>query len=156
MKKIPLNDDMIVASALPIIDYSDCFSTMVDVARFPDIDAFVRSYFLSQPRWLSAISTNIFSKNKMLAALEGNAFTEGDRVGGWKVYTRDAQEIVFGEHMGFMEYRFGLRLDDDKLRVATTVQYKGRFGRYYFALVRLLHQKFVLRSLTYPQKEKKS
>jgi hypothetical protein len=37
--------------------------------------------------------------------------------------------------------------------VATVVQHKGKLGRYYFALVRLLHQKFVLLSLTYPLKK---
>jgi len=141
---------MLVSSALAHIDYSDCFTTVIDTKRFNTIDTFVKCYFETQPRWLAMISMNLFSKKSMKNALKDNHFTTDEYIGSWKIYMRDNNEIVFGDDMGFMEYRFSMRIDDDTLYVATVVQYKGKMGKYYFTFVKLLHQKFVLLSLTYP------
>ena len=146
---------MLVSTALEPIDYSDCFSTIIDTKRFTTIDTFVKKYFETQPRWIAMISMNLFSKSSMQRAFKDNNFTVGKHIGNWKIYLRDDNEIVFGDDMGFMEYRFSMRIDDDILRVATVVQYKGTMGKYYFAFVKLLHQKFVLLSLTYPLSIKK-
>ncbi len=151
--EIDLQNDMLVASLLKPIDYSDCFITSIDIKRFKDIDTFVKNYFLSQPKWLKAVSFNMLTKKSLKANLEKNQFNPNDKVGSWRIYVRDKNEIVFGEYMGFMEYRFGMRIDGNKLRVATVVQYKGLLGRYYFLVVRVLHKKFVLMSLRYGLKE---
>ena len=155
MKKISLTDDMLISTALEHIDYSDCFVENIDITKFKTIDIFVKKYFETQPRCLSIISMNIFSKSGMQKALENNLFTVNDTIGNWKIYLRNDKEIVFGDDMGFMEYRFSMRLDNNRLRVSTIVQYKGKMGKYYFSLVKLLHQKFVLLSLRYPLKEGK-
>jgi len=155
MKKVPLPNNLLVSTALTHIDYSDCFIENIDIKQFKTIDIFVRKYFETQPRWLAMISMNIFSKRGMQKALENNLFTINANVGNWKIYLRNDQEIVFGDDMGFMEYRFSMRLDNNCLSVATIVQYKGKMGKYYFSIVKLLHQKFVLLSLTYPLKVKK-
>ena len=155
MKKISLTKDMLINTALEQIDYSDCFVENIDIIQFETIDIFVRKYFETQPRWLSMISMNIFSKRGMQKALKNNFFTVNDSIGSWKIYLRNDKEIVFGDDMGFMEYRFSMRLDNNRLRVSTIVQYKGKMGKYYFSIVKLLHQKFVLLSLTYPLKVEK-
>ena len=67
----------------------------------------------------------------MQRALKDNHFTVDEHIGNWKIYLRDDKEIVFGDDMGFMEYRFAMRIDNDLLRVATVVQYKGKVGKYY-------------------------
>ena len=152
MKKIPLTQDMLVSTALEQIDYSDCFVENIDIKQFKTIDEFVQKYFETQPRWLALISMNMYSKRGMQKALEDNSFSVDDSIGSWKIYLRDNKEIVFGDDMGFMEYRFSMRLDADRLRVATIVQYKGKMGKYYFSIVKLLHQRFVWLSLTYPLK----
>ena len=152
MKKIPLHNNMLVSTALEHIDYSDCFVENIDIKQFETIDIFVKRYFETQPRGLAIISMNIFSKKGIQKALKNNFFTIKDSVGNWKIYLRDDKEIVFGDDMGFMEYRFSMRLDDSRLYVATIVQYKGKMGKYYFSIVKLLHQRFVLLSLTYPLK----
>jgi len=154
LKKIPLPTDMLVSTALEYIDYSDYFTTFIDTQRFTTIDTFVKRYFETQPRWLAMISMNLFSKASMQKALKNNDFTVDEYIGSWKIYLRNENEIVFGDDMGFMEYRFSMRIDDNIFRSATVVQYKGRMGKYYFALVKLLHQKFVLLSLQYPLKNK--
>ncbi|MCF6244490.1 MAG: DUF2867 domain-containing protein [Sulfurovum sp.] len=152
MKKIPLPSNMLVNTSLPQIDYSDCFMQHIDKEHFTSIDTFVKAYFESQPRWLVAISMNILSKSRMKKDLKDNHFSVNDNIGAWKIYIRDDKEIVFGDDMGFMEYRFSMQLDDTLLRCATVVQYKGQLGKYYFSFVKLLHQKFVLLSLSYPLK----
>lgn len=141
---------MLVSTTLPQIDYSDCFMQKVDKKYFTSIDTFVKAYFESQPRWLAAISMNIFTKTRMQKALKDNHFKVDDNIGAWKIYLRDDKEIVFGDDMGFMEYRFSMRLDGELFQCATVVQYKGKFGKFYFSFVKLLHQKFVLLSLSYP------
>jgi len=150
MESIILEDDMLVSSILLPIDYSDCFETVISQDKFPNIDTFVQKYFETQPRCLMAISMNIFKKETMQKVLARGTFNIDESVGSWKVYARNKDEVVFGDDMGFMEYRFSMRLDDKRLRVATVVQYKGKMGKYYFSLVKLLHQKFVLMSLDYP------
>ena len=155
MKKISLTKDMLINTALEQIDYSDCFVENIDIIQFETIDIFVKKYFETQPRWLAMISMNIFSKRGMQKALKNNFFTVNDSIGSWKIYLRNDKEIVFGDDMGFMEYRFSMRLDNNRLRVSTIVQYKGKIGKYYFSIVKLLHQKFVLLSLAYPLKVEK-
>ncbi len=155
MKKISLTKDMLINTALEQIDYSDCFVENIDIIQFETIDIFVKKYFETQPRWLAMISMNIFSKRGMQKALKNNFFTVNNSIGSWKIYLRNDKEIVFGDDMGFMEYRFSMRLDNNRLRVSTIVQYKGKMGKYYFSIVKLLHQKFVLISLTYPLKVEK-
>ena len=150
MNSIELENDMLVYDALNPIDYSDCFERKINVDTFPSIDDFVRRYFETQPRWLMAISMNILNRKTMDDTLKNTSFQVDEAIGAWKIYMRDENEIVFGDDMGFMEYRFAMRIDDDRLRISTVVQYKGKMGKYYFSLVKLLHQKFVLKSLTYP------
>jgi hypothetical protein len=52
--------------------------------------------------------------------------------------------------MGFMDYRFSMRLNKDitdDIEVSTVVTFNCKFGKYYFALVKLMHKKFLLLSL---------
>lgn len=66
------------------------------------------------------------------------------------LFARSDNEIVFGEFMGFMDYRFSMRMDtdkSDKLEVSTVVKLNTKMGKYYFAVVKLIHKKFVNMSL---------
>ena len=137
--------DTLASKEFSHIDYHDSFEVK---GRFESVDAFAEHYFLSQPSWLSLVSMNLFSQESIQKAIEKSAFQKGSAIGSWKIYTRDDNEIVFGDDMGFMEYRFlMLWVDETTVRVGTVVQYKGRFGKYYFALVKLMHKKFVRMSL---------
>jgi hypothetical protein len=128
------------------IDYQDSFEI---IGSFKSVDEFAKEYFLSQPLWLSVVSMNIFSKKSIKKAIDKSLFTQDSSIGSWKIYTRDEKEIVFGDDMGFMEYRFFmLWVDETKVKVGTVVQFKGRFGKYYFAMVKLMHKKFIRMSLS--------
>jgi hypothetical protein len=70
-------------------------------------------------------------------------------VGSWEVVERSDDEIVFGDSLGFMQYRFSFRrIDDEHIEAATAVRYRWRrTGRFYFALVRPFHRRFVAHAL---------
>ncbi len=141
IKEVTPTLDTLASKEFSHIDYHDSFEIK---GEFESVDAFATHYFLSQPSWLSIVSMNLFGKKNIQKAIENSAFKKDTSLGVWKIYTRDENEIVFGDDMGFMEYRFFmLWIDETKMKVGTVVQYKGRFGKYYFALVKLMHKKFV-------------
>ena len=138
--------DTLASKEFAYIDYQDSFE--IDGA-FKSVDEFAKEYFLSQPLWLSMVSMNLFSKKSIKKAIDKSLFSQDSSIGSWKIYTRDEKEIVFGDDMGFMEYRFFmLWVDETKVKVGTVVQFKGRFGKYYFAMVKLMHKKFIRMSLS--------
>ena len=145
IKAITYKDNFLASSLLQPIDYSDCFELKSD---FTTIDDFAQNYFLAQPTWLRAISFGIFKRKTLNSLLAQTTFEKDDAIGQWKVYGRDEKEIVFGQNMGFMEYCFTFHQEDAQtIKVATLVQYKGRMGKYYFAIASLLHKPFVHLSL---------
>ena len=145
IKPITYQEDFLASSLLQPIDYSDCFELKAD---FTSIDDFSKKYFLAQPFWLRAISFGIFRKKTLDTLLTQTVFQKDDAIGQWKVYGRDDKEIVFGQNMGFMEYCFTFQQEDNQTtKVATLVQYKGKMGKYYFAIASLLHKPFVRLSL---------
>ena len=73
----------------------------------------------------------------------------GPQVGSWQVYKRSDDEIIFGDDMGFMEYRFSFYMDElGNVEAGTAVKFKwARLSRCYFGLVKPLHRRFVPLSL---------
>ena len=66
-----------------------------------------------------------------------------------KIFNRNKNEIVFGDDMGFMEYRFSMLYNPNtnRVEVSTLVHYKSIMGKYYFALIKFMHKKFIIISL---------
>ncbi len=146
IKEVKFDQSLMATTIFSQVDYRDCFEVKVDEVE--SVDAFVKSYFLAQPLWLRAVSFELFSKQTLVKQLEGNTFKKGESVGSWKVYGRDDEEIAMGQDMGFMEYVFTFHLaNPNLLKVATVVQYKGHFGKYYFSAVKFFHKPFVRLSL---------
>ena len=147
IKEKEINKNTLAYKEFRHIDYADCF--VLNNINFSTIDDFAKKYFLSQPLWLNIVSQGVFSKKSIEEKIKVSKFKKDTSVGSWKIYNRDENEIVFGDDMGFMEYRFSMIYDKTTktIEVSTVVQYKGRMGKYYFALVKLLHKKFVIMSL---------
>jgi len=143
--EIDYTHDILASTLLDPINYNDCFELK---GTFKNIDYFSREYFLAQPTWLRAISFGIIRKITLVKTLNNTTFEKNDSIGQWKVYGRNEKEIVFGQDMGFMEYCFSFyQKDEETLNVSTIVQYKGKMGKFYFAIVSLLHKPFVKLSL---------
>ena len=84
--------------------------------------------------------------------MNGTRFEPGEAIGAWIIYHRNADEIVFGESLGFMTYRFSLSLkhdtQSDTVVVSTVAKLNDRFGKLYFSIVKLMHKRFVKLTLT--------
>ena len=147
IKEQEINKNTLAYKEFEHIDYADCF--VLNNIKYNNIDDFAKNYFLSQPLWLNIISQGVFSKKSIEDKINISNFGKDTSIGSWKIYNRDENEIVFGDDMGFMEYRFTMiyNKDENNVQVATVVQYKGSMGKYYFSIVKLLHKKFVMMSL---------
>ncbi len=140
------DDNSIVGSIHPNADYLDRFQISCKPGQYTSVDEVASDWFVKQPAWIRLLSTNTVTKKGVTQAIENGGYSEGSSVGSWKVIDRDDQEIVFGDSMGFMEYRFSLRLQDNNQLVegATSVQYLWRrAGKFYFALVKPMHRLFI-------------
>ena len=150
IKETKPNQTSLVYNAFEKIDYRDAFRISFEKDIFQSIDEFARQYFKSQPSWLRLISMNTTSREKIEENLKKSNFQIDTNIGSWKIFNRNENEIVFGESMGFMDYRFSMRLDKyatDNIEVSTVVTLNSFMGKYYFALVKLMHKKFVNLSL---------
>lgn len=123
-------------------DYRDAY--LVGGPGIERVEDFATRFFLSQPKWLAKVSMNLGDKESRRSAIDGRDYPKGSAVGTWRVHERNDNEIVFGEHMGFMEYRFSFLLrSDGRIEASTAVRYLKRFGRFYFAIVKPFHIGFV-------------
>ncbi len=135
----------LIAQAYATPDYTDRFVATVEPDRFASVDELARTWFVTQPRWVQILSANTLSRGTILAQVESTAYQSGDAVGSWVVVERTHDEIMFGQPMGFMEYRFSFRRPDEStIEVATAVVYLWRrTGKVYFSLVKPMHRRFV-------------
>ncbi len=132
----------LIAAAYPTADYRDAF--LVESGHTGQIEDFVTRFFLQQPRWIARVSMNLSDETSRLEAIGPGEYPQGSSVGSWKVHGRSKNEIMFGEHMGFMEYRFSvLQRPDGRIEAATAVKYVKRFGHIYFAIVKPFHRAFI-------------
>ena len=138
---------MLVQAALPDADYCDAHEARTTPRRFDSITAFSRAFFLAQPAWLRTISMGVPSRSKMEQILATTKFAPGEKIGSWEIFDRDENEIVFGESLGFMSYRYSMCLkhesDADLVTAATVVRLNSGFGKAYFSIALLLHKRFL-------------
>ena len=143
IREITPSTTTIVAGIFEAPEYRDAF--LVEKPGHPTVADFATAFFLHQPRWLALVSMNLRSAEHRLHALGDRVYAQGDSVGSWRVHHRSDDEIVFGENMGFMEYRlsFHQRSDGD-VEASTVVKYSSpRLSALYFGIVKPLHRRFV-------------
>jgi len=134
--------DTLIAEAYETPDYIDAFR--VTSNHGSRVEDFATGFFLSQPRWLAKISMNLGDDRSRRQAIDRGDYAVGTFVGSWMVQGRNADEIMFGEQMGFMEYRFSfLQQPGGSVIASTSVKYLERFGHVYFGLVKPFHRGFI-------------
>lgn len=87
---------------------------------------------------------NTISKQKTKDNRKKSNLKINSNIGSWKIFNRNDNEIVFGESMGFMDYRFSMRLDKnstDDIEVSPVITLRGSMGKFYFSIVNLMHKK---------------
>ncbi len=152
LREISPLSDALVQTALLNVDYRDAIAATISAGRVATVVDFARAYFLAQPAWLRTVSMNQPSRSKLERAVSAAKFEPGESIGSWKIYQRNADEIVFGESLGFMTYRFSLSLkhaaQSDTIIASTVAKLNDRFGEMYFSIVKLMHKRFVKLTLT--------
>jgi hypothetical protein len=137
----------LLRATLARIDHQDEIVAPMGRGAFPTIDALAAHFCLAQPAWLRLVSMNVLSRSRLVRDLARTRLERGDRVGSWRVHAKGPDEVVFGEDLGFMRYRFGLRWSRaggvDELRAVTAIELRSWLGRLYFRVVRLVHERFV-------------
>ncbi|MFN3217835.1 MAG: DUF2867 domain-containing protein [Acidimicrobiales bacterium] len=145
--ELPLDTDTLVAGVFEAPDYADRFAIACDPERHRTVDDVATDWFTRQPRWVRLLSTNSLSTTGVERAIAEGGYRVGSAVGSWAVFERSDDEIVFGDSLGFMEFRTAFRLPPDRpgtAEAATVVRYRWRrTGRFYFALVRPMHRRFI-------------
>lgn len=123
-------------------EYRDAF--LIEVGPEVTIEDFATSFFMSQPAWIGWISMQLGSRDARQKATGDGTYAAGSSVGSWTVRERSDDEIVFGDHMGFMEFRFSIfRRPDGHIEAATSVKYIRRFAHIYFGIVKPFHAGFI-------------
>ena len=137
--------DSLASRAYDQPDYVDRFSIAVENGSYADVDEVVTAWFSRQPWWIRVVSTNALTKSRVLADLESGELRPGTSVGAWELVDRTDEEIMFGESMGFMEYRVSFRLTEEPtIEVSNAVRYLWtRTGPLYFKVVRPFHKRFI-------------
>lgn len=144
---LPPRADCIAGSSDESWDYRDRFSVDTLPGQYTSVDHVAIDWFTNQPTWIRLLSTNTLSKAGVDEAVAAGGFGMGSAVGTWVVTRRNDHEIVFGQRLGFMEYWFSFLLPTDApdtVEASTSVKFLWRrTGRFYFALVRPMHKRFV-------------
>jgi hypothetical protein len=121
-----------------------------------------KAFFTSAPSWVSKLmhlrdkivsliglktSGNADNREQLLERFTGE---QGERLGLFKVYDKNDNEIIIGEDDKHLNFRVSLYLDRgessqmaNKLIVSTTVQFNHWIGRLYFVPVRPFHRLIV-------------
>lgn len=147
VRELDPNPNALATRAYERPDYLDRFTVDVGDCGYGDVDAAVAAWFMRQPWWIRLLSTNVLRRSRIEAALATGQLQVGTHVGAWAIIARTPDEIMFGESMGFMEYRVSFCFSGPAgktVEVANAVKYLWpRTGPFYFALVKPLHKRFL-------------
>jgi len=144
-------------------DYVDSFQGILngDKNEFTSVEI-AKAFFSSGPKWVGKLFT---VRNKIVSLfglktsnntgsresqIETFKCEPGERIGIFKVFFRNVDEVILGEDDKHLNFRVSLLLDartgqpDKKyLIISTTVQFNNLFGRLYFLPVQPFHKLIV-------------
>jgi uncharacterized protein YnzC (UPF0291/DUF896 family) len=144
-------------------DYIDSFQGQFK-DKFQNIGSTIvgKYFFSSGPKWFDKLFTfrnkiaglfglktsgNIADRQEMLRNFKAE---KGDQLGLFKVFDKNADEIILGEDDKHLNFRISLFIEhqngnktDKNLIISTTVKFNNWFGRLYFLPVRPFHKLIV-------------
>jgi phytoene dehydrogenase-like protein len=156
IEKIAIPRGTLVASVFPRTDYADAYRAKLPAGAPRDIDAITRASFSAAPRWVHALMAlrdrivsviGLKTSGKGERNLENLTFEPGASFGVFRVFARNADEILLGEDDRHLDFRVSvLRQTEDAtdwVVVSTVVRFNNWLGRAYFLPVRLFHRLIV-------------
>lgn len=142
-----------IVRAYPSVQLADAYAIRLPPCALQDPEVLARFMFANQPAWVDilmrirdAIVARLGLKTgKQLATLEPGAWTQ--RVGIFRIYSKNETEIVVGEDDRHLDFRVSLLCVDAQLTVSTVVHCHNRLGRTYLRLIAPFHRLVVQESL---------
>ncbi len=150
---VPFPAQSSVAQVYQSVQLADAFAIRLPPGASDDPEVLARFMFTHQPAWIGmlmrvrdALVTAFGLKTgKHLATLATAARAE--RVGIFKIYSKNATEIVVGEDDRHLDFRVSVMCTNAELTVSTVVHCHNRLGRGYLLLIAPFHRMVVKASL---------
>jgi hypothetical protein len=149
-----------VARMYPSTDLADAYSVCLPPGTSNDPESLARFIFSHQPSWIgwltdmrdTIVAGFGLKTARELRLLGGDG--KSDRVGFFKVYSRNETEIVLGEDDSHLDFRLSVMCasgqtqeSNRQLVLSTVVHCHNRLGRAYLATIAPFHRMVVKASL---------
>lgn len=142
-----------VIRVYPSVQLADAYAIRLPPGASQDPEVLARFMFANQPAWVAMlmrvrdaiVSAFGLKTGKHLATLAASARLE--RVGIFKIYSKNETEIVVGEDDSHLDFRVSVLCANAELTVSTVVHCHNRLGRIYLLLIAPFHRMVVKASL---------
>ena len=142
-----------VAQVYPSVNLADAFAIRLPSNASTDPELLARFIFSHQPCWigqLTGVRDMIVARfglktAKHLATLANDA--KAERVGIFKIYSKNATEIIVGEDDRHLDFRVSVMCSGGQLTLSTVVHCHNRLGRAYLLAIAPFHRLVVKASL---------
>ncbi len=154
LSKTSLPKESIINKNIKRNDYEDCYSFTVPNNNKSIREIYI-SLFSSAPKWVEGMMklrnkiVRLFGLKNEMNRNENTNFEVGDKIGIFKIYAIQEDEIIAGEDDKHLDFRVSIHRIIEKettICISTLVQYNNWFGKLYFFVVKPFH-KIVVKSL---------
>lgn len=154
LSKTTLPKNSIINNFIKRNDYEDCYSFTVQ-NNHKSIRELYISIFSSAPKWVEDMTklrnkiVRLFGLKTEMNSNENTNFQVGEKIGIFKIYAIQEDEIIAGEDDKHLEFRVSIHRiveEETTLSISTLVQYNNWFGKLYFFVVKPFHE-IVVKSL---------
>lgn len=148
-----------IKNALPIIDFTDTFSTTNHINSLEKITKLV---FGTLPKWVKYLMkfrnviVKLFGLKTETPKDINSSFKVGSYIGFFKIYNIHENEIMLGANDKHLNFRVSIYNSNQKIfniKVTTLVQYNNRFGKVYMTIIKPFHHFVVKRMVKQAYKQ---
>lgn len=147
-------ENSILSNLTNTTDYQDTYSFIVKNNQLSMNELYIK-IFSTAPKWVDFL---LSLRNKIVRLwglktepeqVTQNDFTVGDKVGIFKIFKIQENEIIAGEDDKHLDFRVSVYRKirtQTKISVSTIVKYNNDFGKFYFFIIAPFH-KLIVKSL---------
>lgn len=139
VRAVPPVSDGLLRGALERVDAADAYAVDVPPAAPQDPRWWAERLFRHPPSWVAGL----LALRERLVGLVGIERAAGDE---FDVRTGTDDEVLLGADAGHLDFRASVRREPERVVLSTVVGLRGRRGRLYWSVVRLVHP-LVVRAL---------
>nr|WP_316638719.1 DUF2867 domain-containing protein [uncultured Roseateles sp.] len=139
-----------ITGLYPQIHLADAYATTLPAGASTNPEQLARFIFAQQPRWVDGLMAIRDTVVRLFGLKTARQLTTaaGTRVGIFKLYSSNAQEVVLGEDDKHLDFRLSLLCTAERrLVLSTVVHCHNRLGRSYILLIAPFHRVIVQASL---------